>query len=68
MVFDQILGLNLSEPQSIVIPEEVIEIAEHRMLVRENKDWAESDNLRDKIFELGFIVEDTRGGYRLEKL
>jgi len=52
---------------SSAIPSEVIALADERFLARKNKDWAKSDELRDKIAELGYIVKDAKDGYNLEK-
>jgi cysteinyl-tRNA synthetase len=49
------------------IPAEVVELAEQRVVARQNKDWAKSDELRDKIAELGYLVKDSKDGYSLSK-
>ena len=49
------------------IPQEVIALAEERLIARANKDWASSDALRDKIANLGYIVKDGKDGYTLSK-
>ena len=49
------------------IPKEVILLAEERLVARENKDWAKSDELRAKILELGYTVKDGKGEYTLTK-
>ncbi|MBR2614703.1 MAG: cysteine--tRNA ligase [Clostridia bacterium] len=49
------------------IPEEVISLAEERKVARQNKDWAKSDELRDKISALGFVVKDSKDGYEIIK-
>ena len=49
------------------IPAEVIAIAEERLNARKNKDWAKSDELRDKIASLGYIVKDGKDEYTLSK-
>ncbi len=49
------------------IPQEVVAIAEERLLARKNKDWAKSDELRDKIASLGYAVKDGKDGYTLTK-
>lgn len=46
---------------------EVIMLAEERHVARANKNWAESDRLRDKISALGWIVQDAKDGYKLVK-
>jgi hypothetical protein len=45
----------------------VIALVEKRVLARANKNWAESDKLRDEITALGWTVQDSKGGYKLVK-
>lgn len=47
--------------------DEIIALAEERLAARANKNWAESDRLRDKISALGWIVQDSKEGYELVK-
>jgi cyanophycinase-like exopeptidase len=46
---------------------EVIALVEQRVLARVNKNWAESDKLRDQITALGWTVQDSKDGYKLVK-
>jgi len=48
-------------------PVEVIALAKQRLTVRANKNWAESDKLRDEIYALGWAVQDSKEGYTLVK-
>ena len=49
-------------------PAEVTALAEARAAARKQRDFAESDRLRDEIAKLGFIIEDAPGGvWRLKK-
>ena len=50
------------------VPDEVIAVAEERKQARANKDWAKSDELRDKLKSLGYSVKDSKDGYSLEKI
>ena len=64
--FDTVLALNIDKKlEKDVIPEEIIKLAEERQKARENKDWAESDRLRDEIIKMGFSIKDTKNGYEL---
>jgi hypothetical protein len=45
----------------------VIALVEQRLLARANKNWAESDKLRDQIAALGWTVQDSKDGYKLVK-
>ncbi len=66
--FDTVLGLNIDKPiesQEKMIPDEIIELAEKRKMARENKEWAESDRIRDEIAKKGYTIKDTKNGYEL---
>ncbi len=43
----------------------VIALVEQRLLARANKNWSESDKLRDQIAALGWTVQDSKDGYKL---
>jgi cysteinyl-tRNA synthetase len=66
-VFDQVLGLRLADMigKTIEIPPEVLTLAEERQKARDMKDWKTSDELRDRIAERGWIIEDTKEGFEL---
>ena len=49
------------------LPGQIKAIADERFLARQNKDWAKSDELRDKLLALGYIVKDSKEGYQLTK-
>ena len=69
--FDNIMGLKIDEDDkedvNIEIPEEILILVEERKKARENKDWQESDRLRDIIKEKGYSVKDTKEGMKIEK-
>jgi len=67
--FDKVLGLNLNKlkQEKIIIPAEVNKLAEARILAKDNKDWAKADELRNKIAELGFTIEDSENDFILKK-
>jgi hypothetical protein len=48
-------------------PKEVLALADARQQARANKEWAESDRLRDEIAESGWEVRDTPDGQELIK-
>ncbi len=66
--FDQVFGLKLSEVEEEIIPNEVKELAEEREIARKEKDFKKSDELRKRIQEMGFEIEDSQEGYRIKKL
>ncbi|MBR4943606.1 MAG: cysteine--tRNA ligase, partial [Clostridia bacterium] len=49
------------------IPAEVTAIAEERWQARLARDWAKSDELRDKLAGMGYAVKDSKTGYELVK-
>ena len=67
--FDKVLGLGLDkvEEKQIEISTEVQQLLNERQQARTNKNWFESDRLRDEIAKLGFQVEDTSGGQKITK-
>ena len=72
--FDKVLGIGLienasksSEKNEDDIPEEVRELAAKRAEARKAKDFALADELRGKITELGYIIEETRQGTTIKK-
>jgi cysteinyl-tRNA synthetase len=68
--FDCVLGLNLDSAQAnpIEIPEEIQKLINMRDEARKNRDFAESDNLRKQIEDLGFAVKDTPDGTQITKI
>ena len=54
-------------PKNQEIPEKIIHYAKLRETARMKKDWAEADKLRNKIDYYGWIVEDSKEGFRLKK-
>ncbi|HMO18971.1 MAG TPA: cysteine--tRNA ligase [Oligoflexia bacterium] len=66
--FDRVLGLNLLEVNAKDdIPEEIIKLASLRDQARKNKNFTESDSLRDKIESLGYTVKDSPSGYSISR-
>ena len=66
--FDTVLGINIDETKkSEEISQDVLDLLDKRNQARANKNWEESDKLRDIIFEKGYIVKDTKSGTELVK-
>ena len=53
------------EREAATIPAGVAALIEERQAARANKQWAESDRLRDAIAALGWVVKDTKDGQKL---
>lgn len=68
--FDSVLSLDLdkNDKEDINIPEDIKLILNERKDARKNKNFAKSDELRDKLKDLGYIVKDTKDGQIIEKV
>ncbi len=71
--FDHVLGLELGKEinegaSEEKPPEEALELLEKRRIARAEKNWTESDLLRDKIAKLGYQVIDEKDEQILKKL
>ena len=62
-----VLGI-LVKPYVMELPEEVQQLADARATARKEKNWAKSDELRDALKALGYMVEDTAKGQKISKL
>ncbi|HAI73840.1 MAG TPA: cysteine--tRNA ligase [Candidatus Moranbacteria bacterium] len=63
-VFGLIIEKNITE-----IPAEISALAKERKIIRENKDFKKSDELREKIEKRGYTVEDLKNNnYLIKKL
>ena len=65
---DKVFGLDLLKKEELKIPQEVEKLINERETARKNKDFNKSDELRDKIKELGYLVEDTIEGQKIKKI
>ncbi|MBQ7834618.1 MAG: cysteine--tRNA ligase [Ruminiclostridium sp.] len=72
--FDKVLGIGLIESASKPaeeavndIPQEVLDLAAQRAEARKAKNFALADELRGKIAEMGYIIEETRQGTNIKK-
>jgi len=74
--FDKILGLQFDKikDKNFVkdtplrkLPEKIQSLIQERDLARKNKDYKKSDELRDILFKLGYLVKDTSGGQKIIK-
>lgn len=72
--FDKVMGLKLDEVRSEKLEagkevgSEIIELVDQREKLRKEKKWKKADELRKKIEERGFTIEDTTEGSRAKKM
>jgi hypothetical protein len=64
-VWEMVTSAN--QPEDDSPPTDVQALADQRQKARDEKNWAESDRLRDEIAELGWQVQDTPDGPKLVK-
>lgn len=67
--FDMVLGFNLAnyKEEKQELPEEILELVKQRDEARQNKNWAESDRIRDLLINQGYLVKDTKQGTIIEQ-
>jgi cysteinyl-tRNA synthetase len=70
--FDKVLGLDFKKIINdtgikINIPDEINEMVKKREHARQGGNWTKSDELRDKIFKLGYEVKDTDRGPKITR-
>jgi len=68
--FDKVLGLDLENNEFEIsdIPKEIEQLIQERETARVLGDYSKSDQLREQINKLGFIVEDTASGQKISKI
>ncbi|MBI4101594.1 MAG: cysteine--tRNA ligase [Candidatus Nealsonbacteria bacterium] len=65
---DVFFGFILSKKTKEEIPEEVWHLIKQREYYRKNNLWQKADEMREKISNLGYQVEDTKEGPKLKKI
>ena len=75
--FDKVLGLDMKNAENYLLefkheeseelPEEIKALVEERKQARTEKNWAKSDEIRDRIISLGYSIKDTKDGIIVKK-
>ena len=60
-----VLGLMMKKGGEL--PADIQALADSRAQARKDRDWKKSDELRDQLKSLGYIVEDTKEGQKVRK-
>lgn len=76
ILFDEVLGLGLEKDKDTDIdidkdkdvPEDVMQLVRDREEARKAGDFIKADELRDKIREMGYIIEDKTEGTKVKKI
>jgi cysteinyl-tRNA synthetase len=65
--FDSVLGFGLEGITEETVSREVLELVNERAAARATKNWKRSDQLREKIQQLGYDIEDTSQGQNFKR-
>ena len=75
--FDEVLGLDMKNAEKYLVkfkqndseelPAEIKKLVEERKNAGAEKNWAKSDEIRDKIISLGYSIKDTKDGIIVKK-
>jgi len=66
--FDRVFGLNLAKVKKPKIPQEIKELVEIREGYRKKGNFKKADDVRKKIKDLGYWIEDTKKVPKIKKL
>jgi cysteinyl-tRNA synthetase len=66
--FDKIFGLDLGNVKKTKVPQKVYELVKEREEYRKKGNWQKADEIRKKIKDLGYQLEDTKEGPKIKKL
>ncbi|MCF7910457.1 cysteine--tRNA ligase [Candidatus Pacearchaeota archaeon] len=64
--FDEVLGLDLLKQEKTKIPAKIKKLISEREAARKKKDFTKSDSIREEIKKLGFVIEDTEKGVKIQ--
>jgi len=64
---DSVLGLMYREAEESDPATEIEKLIEARQVARREKNWSDADSIRDKLNEMGIILEDTPQGVRWQR-
>ena len=67
LYFDEVLGLKLSQVSEEKIPDKIDKLVEERKTLRKEGKFSEADEIRQKIENEGYTLEDTPEGARVKK-
>lgn len=65
--FDKVLGLKLDSVETTNIPDEVQKLASDRVAAKKVGDYKKADEIRARVKEMGYEIEDSKDGFRVKK-
>jgi len=66
--FDKVLGVIGEEEKEEGLPKEIMELIRKREEARKRKEWETADQIREKLREMGIIIEDTPTGTKWRRV
>ena len=66
--FDKVLGVIGEEEKEEELPKEIMELIRKREEARKRKEWETADQIREKLREMGIIIEDTPTGTKWRRM
>ena len=51
-----------------ILEEEILELIEKRNIARKNREYSLADEIRDKLYEMGIVLEDTKDGTKWKRI
>jgi len=65
---DKVFGLDLLKKEKVVVPEDIKKLVDEREKARADKDWKSADEIRDKINNLGWRIDDGKNGVKVSQI
>ena len=65
--YDEVLGLNIENCVGFEVPEHILNLAKVRQEYRKAGIWDKADTARKQISELGYVVEDLNGTFKIKR-
>ncbi|HUW71617.1 MAG TPA: cysteine--tRNA ligase [Candidatus Humimicrobiaceae bacterium] len=66
--FDKVLGLNLAKVKKPKVSQEIKKLVKLREKYRRERTWLKADEVRKKIKQMGYWVEDTKQGPKIKRV
>ncbi len=71
-IFEEVLGFEFEvQTEKVahenVVPDNILELAEQRWQAKQGRDFARADELRKQLDEIGYVIVDEKGSYKVEK-
>ncbi len=63
--FDRVFGLKICEVKEVRVPLKIKKLLKERENYRNQKNWQKADEIRKKIEEMGYRIEDTKEGPKI---